>query len=52
MGWRALVLVYYVVLFKLVAVLRLYTMAAVTLPKPDKVPASSKSSSVAPELIA
>ena len=35
-GWRIAVLVYYVVLFKLVAVMRLYVKTKVALPKPAK----------------
>ena len=33
-GWRILVLLYYILLFKLIAVMRLYKKAVVTLPKP------------------
>jgi len=33
-GWRVLVLLYYILLFKLIAVMRLYKKAVVTLPKP------------------
>jgi len=41
-GRRALVLVYYVVLFKLIAVLRLYIKAVVKLPKPPKTSEAEK----------